>query len=940
MAWDGSGVRVVGCWERRATLVTVVGLGVGAQAVQAQAIGPDAFGYTADEVDFTFEDISQTGTRFLDSDDDETQELTLPFGFDFYGTTYNSVFASTNGLLTFRGGSNENVNQSLTGPLFADLPTAAVLWDDWITTNDGDALYFATLGSGSERRFVVQWNMVRSFGNQVGLITFQAVLFEGSNDIEYRYLDKTVEEDESVSQGGSATVGIRDTSGHENGENLQWSRNEDVIEDESALRFTTVPQEPEASYADLVLADEPQGYWRMGVPQGWAELSAHGDERGQRQPDVAQKAGVSTVARSATGVPADEAYHHVVATKDGPNSAVIYIDGVVECLPGPGDARHDQPVVVHGRQHHPTRSRRVRALRPGAERRGGLGAPRGRRGGRDGAADRVSRPRLRCVTMPRVRHGGGVSPGRRRLAIAAGVVACLGLAPAAGAQTSDSMVALGDSITIGLRSGPSCEPPAGCPENSWSTGATPAVNSHFLRLRASNPALQRRNFAVSARKVADLDRQAGQAVAQRADYVTILMGTNDVCRESLSAMTPVATFRSQLEAAMNRLTTGLPGARILVGSIPDWERLRQILKDNAAARAAWAADGTCAVFLQDPLAEGAALDSRRAAARQRLIELNGVLADVCARHPSCVHDGGALFDWRFEARHISTLDYFHPSVEGEAGLAELTFPAAFPPPPPPPPPPADDPPSSPPPPPPADDPPSSPPPGSGSPPGSGPGTPASPVSPGAQPPGGLPDLKFPAKLEVERARVLRADRRLDVLAPITARADGTVDVVFHAAGRFTGFEADVDAERRRVRFSHGIPAEQARLGTGIVTLRYPGNARTRPQEMRLRAASQPARLDLERPTLVDGRLRASGTITARARGVVRLQLDFTSGGEDRSLEVRGNIRDGRWSIDETLSEDDARAIASRQGTVHSYTAFTGYFPQRVRGEMRSFEVLP
>ena len=40
-----------------------------------------------------------------------------------------------------------------------------------------------------------------------------------------------------------------------------------------------------------------------------------------------RKAGVSTVARSATGVPADGAYHHVVATKDGPNSAVIYIDG-------------------------------------------------------------------------------------------------------------------------------------------------------------------------------------------------------------------------------------------------------------------------------------------------------------------------------------------------------------------------------------------------------------------------------------------------------------------------------------------------------------------------------------------------------------------------------------------------------------------------------------
>jgi hypothetical protein len=32
-------------------------------------------------------------------------------------------------------------------------------------------------------------------------------------------------------------------------------------------------------------------------------------------------------------------------------------------------------------------------------------------------------------------------------------------------------------------------------------------------------------------------------------------------------------------------------------------------------------------------------------------------------------------------------------------------------------------------------------------------------------------------------------------------------------------------------------------------------------------------------------------------------------------------------------------IASRRGTVHSYTLFTGYLARRIRGEMRSYEVL-
>ena len=40
-----------------------------------------------------------------------------------------------------------------------------------------------------------------------------------------------------------------------------------------------------------------------------------------------RKAGVSTIAQSTRGVPADGRYHHIAVTADGPNSARIYIDG-------------------------------------------------------------------------------------------------------------------------------------------------------------------------------------------------------------------------------------------------------------------------------------------------------------------------------------------------------------------------------------------------------------------------------------------------------------------------------------------------------------------------------------------------------------------------------------------------------------------------------------
>ncbi len=199
---------------------------------------------------------------------------------------------------------------------------------------------------------------------------------------------------------------------------------------------------------------------------------------------------------------------------------------------------------------------------------------------------------------------------------------------------------------------------------------------------------------------------------------------------------------------------------------------------------------------------------------------------------------------------------------------------------------------------------------------------------------------FPAKIQIERARVLRGDRRLDVLAPITARATGEVDVVFFAANKRVTFTETIDADKRRIRFAQPIPAEQARLGTGIMTITYPGDEDTSPQEIRLRAASQSADLDLDRPVIEDGRLKAEGTISDRARGIVRLQLQYVVAGQTQTVALRGRIDDGRWEIDEALSEEVREAIARRTGPVHSYTLFTGYFERRIRGEMESFQVLP
>jgi lysophospholipase L1-like esterase len=230
-----------------------------------------------------------------------------------------------------------------------------------------------------------------------------------------------------------------------------------------------------------------------------------------------------------------------------------------------------------------------------------------------------------------------------------------------------SMAALGDSLTVGQGAGSG---------GSWATGTNAAVDSHLLRLDAEAPGVSASNFAQAGKKVSALNGQAQRAVAAHAEYVTIMIGTNDVCGD----LTSLATFRDQFSAAMTTLTGGLPAARIFVVSIPDWGHLFDVFHANAAVVATWKSDKRCPNFLT----------THAAAAAQRLIDFNAAMSQICALHGSqCTFDGGAVHDYAFTAADYSTSDYFHFSASGQAAVARITFPLAFaqpvtPPPPPPP----------------------------------------------------------------------------------------------------------------------------------------------------------------------------------------------------------------------------------------------------------------
>lgn len=270
---------------------------------------------------------------------------------------------------------------------------------------------------------------------------------------------------------------------------------------------------------------------------------------------------------------------------------------------------------------------------------------------------------------------------RRTLATLAGVIALVLLAtsPATAnpGPAPTSMASLGDSITRGFNA---CGWYVDCTSRSFSTGSDSAVDSHYLRVRRLEPAINGRNHNAgrTGAKSADLYGQAGTAISQGVGYVTILIGANDACTSSESTMTSPATFRANIDSALNRLRTGLPNAKVFVISIPDVHRLWSVGKGSSSARTAWSLFGICQSLLANPTSTAQADVDRRNRVRQRVIDFNSQLAASCAAYGSnCRYDGNAVFGYPFTLGQLSGWDYFHPNTSGQQALASVSYAAGF-----------------------------------------------------------------------------------------------------------------------------------------------------------------------------------------------------------------------------------------------------------------------
>ena len=235
-----------------------------------------------------------------------------------------------------------------------------------------------------------------------------------------------------------------------------------------------------------------------------------------------------------------------------------------------------------------------------------------------------------------------------------------------------SMAAVGDSISQAASSAGSLG--ADAPQNSWSTGTSTTVNSHYLRLLALGAPIsgQNNNLSVSGSKAVDLNAQMQNVVALQPEYLTAQIGGNDLCTDTFAGMTTVSTFRAQVEVAMTTLANGAPATYVYLVSIPDAYQLWALFHNDWWARFVWSIGGVCQSLLANPTSTQQADVDRRAAVRQRNIDYNTQLAQVCALFPMCRFDNNAVFNTGFTTSDVSG-DYFHPSVAGQAKLAAASW---------------------------------------------------------------------------------------------------------------------------------------------------------------------------------------------------------------------------------------------------------------------------
>jgi hypothetical protein len=186
----------------------------------------DSFGYTCARAPFAY--ISANTILPLVGDINVTT-VTLPFPFKLYGQPYTTAFVGTDGFVSF----------SFTDPLLLPVdnsptlpdpatPNAAVypFWDD-LVIDAVSSVRTELVGTGANRRFVIEWRDATTFFDSSIRISFEVVLFENGNVLT-QYLAPFF-------QGATAAIALENETGTVA---FVYSNNTPSVDAGTAILFT------------------------------------------------------------------------------------------------------------------------------------------------------------------------------------------------------------------------------------------------------------------------------------------------------------------------------------------------------------------------------------------------------------------------------------------------------------------------------------------------------------------------------------------------------------------------------------------------------------------------------------------------------------------------------------------------------------------------------
>ena len=173
---------------------------------------PDEFGYafftdvptSTDRLEPNGAGVSSLGTS-----DDDAQPINIGFDFEFYDNSYETCSVSPDGLILFdaiEGAHPTPHNLPKEGSSSTNL--IAPFWSSLDPT--GAQILYRTSGSSPNRICTIQWTDFKdAAGNNASNITFQALLFERTNEIQFHYLTL----DGITSTGTPLAIGIQNLTG-------------------------------------------------------------------------------------------------------------------------------------------------------------------------------------------------------------------------------------------------------------------------------------------------------------------------------------------------------------------------------------------------------------------------------------------------------------------------------------------------------------------------------------------------------------------------------------------------------------------------------------------------------------------------------------------------------------------------------------------------------